>query len=278
MSKEIFVRCLLTDKIKLSANKLNKYFKDTILKDLKAKVEGVCTKHGYIKQDSVEIHSIQSGQVEMASLTGNVIVEVKFYADICNPSVGNVIKCIVSNINKFGILAEVKPILEVIIAKNSVNIKSDVDLSTIQVGDEIFVEVVGKKYELMDKRISIIGRVVTSPQSAKYKKTTKSYVQPDMIEIEENDDDDDVIIGDDEDDENTEDEEEDGSDVESEKEESDDVDVDVFEGESDDEEKGKKIGGAEFFESDGEYDMFGGDGGASASEAEEGEDADDEEF
>lgn len=276
MSKEIYVRCLLTDKVKLSANKLNKHFKDTILKDLKAKVEGVCTKHGYIKQDSVEIHSIQCGQVEMASLTGNVIVEVKFYADICNPSVGNVIKCNVSNINKFGILAEVKPILEVIIAKNSVNIKSDVDLSTIQVGDEIFVEVVGKKYELMDKRISIIGRVVTSPQSAKYKKTTRTYVQPDMTEIEENDDDDDVIIGEDEDDENSEDEEkEDGSDVESEKEESDDVDVDAYEGESDDDEKGKKIGGAEFFESDGEYDMFDGDDGASASEEEEEAEEDD---
>ena len=277
MNKDIFVRCLLSEKVKLAASKLNKHFRDTILTDLKEKVEGVCTKHGYIRIDSVEIHSIQSGQVEMASLTGNVIVDVKFYADVCNPSLGNVIKCKVTNINKFGILAEVKPILEIIVAKNSVNIKSDVDLNTVQVGDDVFVEVVGKKYELMDKSISIIGRIIVSPQSAKYKKSIKSLAS-DINELAVEDDD---IIDDGEEyeddkvDADASDDEEGNEDKSDEVESEVDNDDEFDDVESDDgsEKGGKKIGGAEFFESDEEnYDMFEGANEMSGSEAEFSED------
>jgi hypothetical protein len=66
----------------------------------------------------------------------------------------------VSNINKFGILAEAENVIEAIIAKNSVNIQSDIDLDKVRIGDDILIEVVGKKYELNEKKISLIGRVV----------------------------------------------------------------------------------------------------------------------
>jgi len=282
MNKDIFVKCLLSEKIKLAPSKINKHFKESILNDLKAKVEGICTKHGYIRNDSVEIHSIQSGQVEMASLTGNVVVDVKFYTDVCNPTIGNVIKCKVTNINKFGILAEVKPILEVIIAKNSVNIKSDVDLNTIQVGQDVYVEVVGKKYELMDKRISIIGRIVVSPQSSKYKKSIKNLATiASLVELEDENNEGDVEVtntegledNNDSDDDTSENEKEE-SEQDSEIDDDEDFDDDDI---SDDESKPiKKIGGAEFFESDEEnFDMFEGGDELSDNEDYSGNESDD---
>ncbi len=256
INKEIYIRCLLQEKVKLVASQINKTYKDTIVAELKNKIEGKCTKHGFIKKDSIEISTIQDGTIEMANLNGNVVFNVKFYAEVCNPVVGSIIKCRVSNINKFGILAEVKPILEIIIAKNSVNIKSDVDLETIQIGDDILVEVMGKKYELGDVRISIIGRVVSSPTSAKSKKMTLVHADDDDGEDAE---DDVEHFDDEEEDVDKQDEDGDGE-SESQVEIDDDADVDV----EDDDDESKKIKG--FFESDSEeepdagggYDMFEG--------------------
>jgi phosphopantothenoylcysteine synthetase/decarboxylase len=66
--------------------------------------------------------------------------------------------------NSLGLLAEgfyeKIPILEIIIPKISAGIQSDINLDTVIVGQEIKIEVCGKKYQLYDKHISIIGRAI----------------------------------------------------------------------------------------------------------------------
>ena len=279
-NKDIYVRSLLHEKVKLPAGKINKNYKETIFNELKAKVEGKCTKHGFIKADSIDIQQIQHGTVEMASLNGNIVFDVKFYCDVCNPAPGSVVKCRVCNINKFGILAEVKPVLEIIIAKNSVNIKSDLDLESVQIGDDILVEVVGKKYEIGDTRILIIGRIVTSASNIKAKKTLKSLqVALTTPEIEEDDVDGDVDAedADDEEDEDAEDEEdEDAEDEDADEDENDYDDDEDVEDEDDDTKPAKKSGG--FFDSDVEedqYDLYAADD-ASEVDDDESEYSDDE--
>jgi DNA-directed RNA polymerase subunit E'/Rpb7 len=160
MADNIFMRMLLTDKIKLEPAFLSKRYKDEVLRRLKLKLEGICSRHGFIKPNSIEIYKVCMGKVELVSLNGNVLFDVSFYADICNPLIGSVIKSKVMNVNKFGILAEAEGVVEIIIAKNSVGIQSEVDLNKIRIGDEVLVEVVGKKFELNDKKIALIGRVV----------------------------------------------------------------------------------------------------------------------
>ena len=173
----IFVRVRLFERIKLEPAFISKGFKDEVLTRLKAKVEGICTKHGYIRPNSIEIVKISTGRVELIGLNGNTQFDVYFTADVCNPLIGSVIKCQVSNINKFGILAEAGNIIEAIIAKNSVSIQSDVDLQKIRIGDEVLIEVLGKKYELNDKKISLIARIVRNQEtprsySSSYKRQT----------------------------------------------------------------------------------------------------------
>lgn len=253
-NRDIFVRNLLEESIKLPAHKMNKAYKETILEELKNKVEGKCTKHGFIGKDTVEIAQIDAGMVEMASLNGNMLFKVKFYGDICNPAPGCIIKCKITNINKFGVLAEVKPVLEIIIAKNSVNIKSDIDLETVNIGDEVLVEVVGKKYEIGDTRISIIGRIVTSSTSTKSKKTLRGVTanvdedQEEGIDDVENVSDESDVESDNvevEDDEEEDDDEEHQDDEDDEEEE--------FEGGDAEKAKTKNISGG-FFDSDVEED------------------------
>lgn len=187
----IFTRVLLTEKVKLEPVFLTKAYRDEVLNRLKLKVEGICTKHGFIRPDSIELHKVCIGRVEIIGLNGNTTYDVQFWADVCNPLLGSVIRCKVSNVNKFGILAEAEGVVEAIVAKNSVNIHSEVELDKIRIGDDILVEVLGKKYELNDKKISIIGKAVQDVKTinvdGKEKSSKKVNIEDDEEEDIEND-------------------------------------------------------------------------------------------
>ncbi len=167
MATSIYMKMLLTERVKLEPSFLHKQFRDEVVRRLKIKVEGICSRHGFVRPNSIEIHKICTGKVELIGLNGNTEFDVMFYADVCNPMLGSIIKCKVSNINKFGILAEAENVIEAIIAKNSVNIQSDIDLDKVRIGDDILIEVVGKKYELNEKKIALIGRALRDTNARK---------------------------------------------------------------------------------------------------------------
>jgi len=69
--------------------------------------------------------------------------------------------------NNLGILAETcaaeddpTPVLDIIVPKRAAGIASEIDLDAVELRDTIFVEVMGKRYQLNDTKISIIGRAV----------------------------------------------------------------------------------------------------------------------
>lgn len=190
---------LLTERVKLEPSFLHNQFRDEIVRRLKLKIEGLCSRHGYIKPNSIEVYKICTGKVELVGLNGNTDFTVMFYADVCNPMLGSIIKCRVTNINKFGVLVEAENVIEAIIAKNSVNIQSDVDLDKVRIGDDILIEVVGKKYELNERKISLIGKAIKDTKLNSFidtKSVSKKTVVIDEIEgdgdIDADDVDDDV--------------------------------------------------------------------------------------
>lgn len=168
-AQELCPRQLLKERIKIEPKYITKNYRQELLNRLRQKVEGICSKHGYVRKDSIAIHKIVPGMVELTGLNGSVVYEVYFHADVCNPLIGGVIKgARVVNMNRFGILCDARvaddrfatSIMDVIVAKNSVNISSEVDLDSVKIGEELNVEIVGKKFNIGDKKISVIGRVV----------------------------------------------------------------------------------------------------------------------
>jgi DNA-directed RNA polymerase subunit E'/Rpb7 len=166
--ESIFIKTLLTDKVKVKPAQLGSNIDDVLLFILKEKFESKCTYHGYIKPGSIKIEKYSTGYVQAFSLNGDIIYNVTYYAMVCNPSIGSVITAKVVNMNKFGLLAEANvnvdgqsiPVLEIIIAKSMINIENERPIDSIVVGDVINVEILGKKYELNDKKISVVGRIV----------------------------------------------------------------------------------------------------------------------
>jgi DNA-directed RNA polymerase subunit E'/Rpb7 len=246
-------RLLLNERIKLEPQYLNQDFKDEILSRLKQKVEGICTKHGYIKKGSIEIYKMSPGCVEIVSLNGNTIYNVAFYAEVCNPLLGSIIRnAKVVNLNRFGILAEARlqedkysnSVLEIIIAKNSVNIVSEVDLDSIKIGDDVLVEVIGKKFNLGDKKISVIGKIIRDiKKEPRY--VSKALASPDDEEEEVEEPDAEVLEGEEED--VVGEEAEDGEEAENEEE-------DVEDEEEEEEDEDAKVGGDFFSDEEDDFD------------------------
>jgi hypothetical protein len=189
-STNLFIPIKFKTTMSLLPTEMNKNFEETLLKKIKTSLENVCSKHGYIKNNSIKIIKRSVGSFKKEHFNGNVIFDLECIAEICNPAQGSIIKCKVKAKNSLGILAEgfydKNPILEIIIPKISAGIQSEINIEKVVIGDEIVIEVCGKKFQLFDKHISIIGRAIKN----------KDEEIKNIIENEKEDDDksDDEII------------------------------------------------------------------------------------
>ena len=78
--------------------------------------------NGYIKPDSVKLLSRTKGYSIAGNFNGDIEYSVKYEAELCNPIKDQIIKCVVLDINKMGILAKATP-LQIIIIKEIHSIK-----------------------------------------------------------------------------------------------------------------------------------------------------------
>lgn len=256
----VFVRTLLQDKVKIIPSLLGKNLEHVILNILRKKYEAKCSQYGYIKTDSLAIYKYSMGSIIAPSLNGDIQFTVQFYAHVFNPVIGQIIKAKVVNANKFGILAECESFVEIIIAKNTSTLTSDIDLNTVNIGDVINVEILGKKYELNDKKISIVGRAVqdisTPSTTSKIRKISRVVDKTEDLNGENVDDpefeDDDSEEDEDEDEEDEEDKDEDEEDEVEEE-----VEEDVEEDEEADDDKEENVD--EFAGDDLDASDIGGD-------------------
>lgn len=168
-NNDIFVRTLLTDKVKLRPSQISSKLKNHLLTSLQTKFEGLCSYHGFIRPQSIEIFKYSLGYIQALSLNGDVEYVVNYYADVCNPSIGSVVHTKVVNTNKFGILAHTgikdengkfMPIMEIVIARSMINAQNDRNVDDINIGEDVHVEILGKKFELTDKKIQAIARIM----------------------------------------------------------------------------------------------------------------------
>jgi len=197
---ELFIPIKFKTNVILKPNEMNEEFDVIILKKLKAIYENVCTKYGYIKNNSIKILKRSIGVIKTQHFNGNVCFDVICIAEICNPIQGSIIKCKVKAKNSLGLLAEGYydkiPILQIIIPKISAGIQSEVNLDSISIGQEIKIEVCGKKYQLFDKHISIIGKAIKD--KAEFIKTAVIEDDEEITKEEGNFDDDIELFDDDE--------------------------------------------------------------------------------
>ena len=155
----IYSRCLITKNISIPITSIGKNIKETIEKVIAFNFEGKCLVEGYIKPKSSKIITYSSGLVERGV---NISFEVVFECEICFPVEGTLVSCVAKNVTKAGIRAESadeipSPIIVYLARDHHYNNKQ---FSEIEVNDTFNVRVIGQRFELNDKYVSIIGELV----------------------------------------------------------------------------------------------------------------------
>ena len=154
---KVFINNILYKKVAIEPKYLNKNIEKYILNNLKFNLEGKCIKEGFVLPDSIKIVRRSVGKTYGCDFSGNIVYDIVYSAKICNPAENDIISCVIKNINKLGVLAENGP-LSIIIAKQYHQDKSI--FKNIEIGDYINIKVLGKKFELNDFKISVIGQIV----------------------------------------------------------------------------------------------------------------------
>jgi hypothetical protein len=121
-------------------------------------VGGKCIVEGYVKPGSIKVITFSSGIVK----GNNILFDVVFNCEVCYPVSGMNLNCIAKNITKAGIRAESatdfpSPIVVFVAKDHHYNMSY---FSEIKEGDKITVRVIGQRFELNDKYVSIIGELV----------------------------------------------------------------------------------------------------------------------
>jgi DNA-directed RNA polymerase subunit E'/Rpb7 len=126
-SAKMFMPIKFNTTIQLQPKEVNSKFEETILKKLKQNLENVCSRHGYIKKDSIKIIKRSAGYFKEQHFNGNLAFDLNCIAEICNPAQDSIITCRVKGKNALGIRAEGSydnyTILEIVIPKLSYGIQ-----------------------------------------------------------------------------------------------------------------------------------------------------------
>jgi len=176
--KNLYSQLLITRTLPINITHIGNTVKETLEKAIAAQIEGKCIVEGFIKPRSVEVITFSSGLV----MGSNVIFEVVIQCEVCSPVEGMHIKCIAKHINKAGIRAEINetPSPVVIFIARDHNYASPL-FADVKENDEIKVRVIGQRFELNDKYISIIAEITDADSD---KLSTPAAVQTAVVQSE----------------------------------------------------------------------------------------------
>ena len=155
----IYSRSIITRVIHLPITAIGNNLKQTLEEFIAFHYEGKCVVEGFIKPQSSKILTYSSGIIKK----GNIILfDVVFECEVCLPVEGTILSCIAKTNTKAGITAESadekpSPVI-IFIARD--HHYSNSQLSDIKEGDKINVRIIGQRFELNDKFISIIGELI----------------------------------------------------------------------------------------------------------------------
>jgi DNA-directed RNA polymerase subunit E'/Rpb7 len=163
---DVYSAAILTKHISLPITNIGQNIKETLKNIIVNEIEGKCIAEGFIKSHSVDIITYSNGVISGYLVNFEVVIECL----VCNPVEGMHLSCIVKNITKAGIRAQLyeenNPII-IFIARDH-NYKSK-NFSLVEVNQIIKIRIIGQRFELNDTYISVIGELLDSKLKVKQK-------------------------------------------------------------------------------------------------------------
>lgn len=158
-TSSLYSKCILSRRVTLPFMTLGRgdTVKDILLRHVQEQIENKCTIEGFVHPNTCRIVAFSGGIVSGS----NVKFDVAFECDVCSPAEGTTISCVVKNVTHAGIRAVIDAkVTPVVIYVSRDHHYSDDYFDSIKPDDKIMVRVIGQRFELHDKHVSIIGELI----------------------------------------------------------------------------------------------------------------------
>tara|TARA_R110001592_G_scaffold226353_7_gene482504 strand:- start:4916 stop:5632 length:717 start_codon:yes stop_codon:yes gene_type:complete len=160
---DIYHNTMITKKVSVPISNIGKNLSETLENIISSDSEGKCIAEGYVKPRSTKILTYSSGLIN----SDTIIFEVVMECMICCPVEGMHIDCEIKNITRAGIRAETSdapsPVVIFVARDHSASNK----YPNISEKQELTVRVIGQRFELNDKYISIIAEIINVKKKKK---------------------------------------------------------------------------------------------------------------
>lgn len=156
--RTIYTHSQIMRQISIPFNAVGKNLHQTIESIIKNMVENRCVAEGFVKPDSIQIKTYSSGKLE----GDKVRFDVVFECDIFYPVAGMLLNCVAKLVNKAGITGESVDItptpFEAHIMRDHFNMNPY--FQSIKVGDRFVAKVLGTRFEINDKYVGVVAKLV----------------------------------------------------------------------------------------------------------------------
>jgi DNA-directed RNA polymerase subunit E'/Rpb7 len=129
---------------------------DAILEQkLRTRLEGRCSRNGYVIPDGIHILSRSMGTIERGRFTGNLLFHVQAEGKVLNPPDGTILNGEVIRKNKMGLYVEYAKAIRIIIPRD-INIGNE-EFESVEVGEMVDVEIKKSRFQVNDEYILSVG-------------------------------------------------------------------------------------------------------------------------
>jgi DNA-directed RNA polymerase subunit E'/Rpb7 len=142
---------------------------DTLLKEkLQAKLEGKCSRHGYVIAGTLTILSRSMGSMERGRFTGSILYYIQAEAEVLNPPEGELLDGLVIRKNKMGMYVSYtvkegdseSEAIRVIVPRD-LHI-GDENFEKVEIGERVKVQIKKSRFQINDPYILSVGMFVSS--------------------------------------------------------------------------------------------------------------------
>jgi DNA-directed RNA polymerase subunit E'/Rpb7 len=131
---------------------------------LRARLEGKCSRHGFVLSDSVRVLSRSMGTIDRGRFTGNILFHVQAEGKVLNPSDKTILDGEVIRKNKMGLYLNYKDAIRIIVPRDA-NIGKD-EFEHVEMGETITVEIKKSRFQVNDPYILSVGLFLRRKEGA----------------------------------------------------------------------------------------------------------------
>jgi DNA-directed RNA polymerase subunit E'/Rpb7 len=126
-----------------------------LLKKIQGRLEGRCSRHGYVLNGTVKILSRSMGVLEKGRFTGSILFYVQAEGTVLNPPDGAVLEGRVIRKNKMGMYVDFEDAIRVIVPRD-LHI-GNMDYEAVELGETVSVEIKKSRFQVNDPYILSVG-------------------------------------------------------------------------------------------------------------------------